>query len=200
MVKNIIFDFGDVFINLDKGIISRELAQLQDPLLPYRLKLLNDSFEIGSIGADAFLDGLQEALPGRKRHALLALWNSMLLDFPPQRLEFLERLASSGSYRLFLLSNTNELHIPHVMEKLGKDAYARFRGCFEGFYLSHEIRLRKPEKEVFEFVLQQHRLLAGETLFVDDTLENVEAAAGIGLQTWHLQVGQEDITQLKSRI
>lgn len=200
MVKNIIFDFGDVFINLDKGILGRELAQLQDPLLPYRLKLLNDSFEIGRIGADDFLAGLQEALPGRERHALQALWNSMLLDFPPQRLEFLEKLAKTGSYRLFLLSNTNELHIPHVMEKLGEDAYSRFRDCFEGFYLSHEIRLRKPEKEVFQFVLQRHGLMPGETLFVDDTLENIEAAAGIGLQTWHLQVGLEDITQLKSRI
>ncbi len=200
MVKNIIFDFGDVFLNLDKGIISRELNQMTDPLIPYRLKILNDSFETGKIGAGDFLDGLQEALPGRQRHALLELWNSMLLDFPSQRLEFLENLANSGNYRLFLLSNTNELHITDVKDKLGENTYTRFMDCFEGFYLSHEIRLRKPAKEVFEFVLQQHLLIAGETLFVDDTLENINTAAELGLQTWHLQVGQEDITQLNSRL
>lgn len=200
MVKNIIFDFGDVFINLDKEIISRELTQMTDPLLPYRLKILNDSFETGRIEAGDFLDGLQEALPGRQRHTLLRLWNSMLLDFPTQRLEFLEHLADSGNYRLFLLSNTNELHITHVKEKMGESMYSRFRDCFEGFYLSHEIRLKKPDKEVFGFVLEQHQLEAGETLFVDDTLENIKAAAELGMQTWHLQVGQEDITQLKCRL
>ena len=200
MVKNIIFDFGDVFINLDKEILSRELTELPSPLLLTRLKLLNDDFEIGHIGAEGFLEGLQQAFPGRGRKTLLTLWNSMLLDFPVRRLEFLEKLAQTRKYRLFLLSNTNELHIPHVAQKLGDSDYNRFRSSFEGFYLSHEIGLRKPDKEIFEFVLQKHLLYPQETLFIDDTLENIEAAAGIGLQTWHLQVGQEDITQLKSRL
>jgi putative hydrolase of the HAD superfamily len=200
MIKNIIFDFGDVFINLDKEIFNRELPQLPSPLLLTRLKLLNGDFETGRIGADEFLEGLQQAFPGRGTKTLLTLWNSMLLDFPVQRLEFLEKLARTREYRLFLLSNTNELHIPHVARKLGESDYNRFRSSFEGFYLSHEIGLRKPNKEIFEFVLQKHLLYPQETLFIDDTLENIEAAAGIGLQTWHLQVGQEDITQLKSRL
>jgi putative hydrolase of the HAD superfamily len=139
-------------------------------------------------------------LPGRKRASLITLWNSMLLDFPESRLAFLESLSKTGLYRLFLLSNTNEIHIAHVMEKMGEVDYSRFRESFEGFYLSHELQLRKPEKAVFEFVLGKHGLRTGETLFIDDTRENIEAARALGLQTWHLQVGIEDISQLKTRL
>ncbi len=200
MIRNIIFDFGDVFINLDKPVVTRELSALEDMALVGRLKALNDAFEIGSVAARDFLTGLQEAFPGRSQESLKALWNAMLLDFPEHRLHFLEMLAGSSDYRLFLLSNTNELHISHVMKLMGESRYLRFRNSFEGFYLSHEIGLRKPGAAVFEFVLQQHRLKAPETLFIDDTYENIVSARGLGMQAWHLQVGKEDITDLKGKL
>ncbi len=200
MIKNIIFDFGDVFINLDKAVVSRELVALEDPGLLMKLKSLNDDFEVGAIRAQEFLNGLKEVFPTRSRTELKNLWNAMLLDFPLHRLTFLEDLAAAGEQRLFLLSNTNELHIPHVRTVMGEKNYQRFRGSFEGFYLSHEIQMRKPNPEIFEFVLGENLLKAGETLFVDDSLENIEAARKMGIKTWHLQVGQEEITALKSRM
>jgi putative hydrolase of the HAD superfamily len=200
MIRNIIFDFGDVFINLDKTVVNRQLMQVCDPRSLADLIDLNLRLEIGAIGAETFLLGLQDILPGRSKDSLLALWNSMLLDFPEKRLAFLESLAKTGQYQLFLLSNTNEIHIAHVMEKMGAEDYKRFRHSFNGFYLSHEIRLRKPEKSVFEFLLERHRLKVGETLFIDDTLENIETATGLGLHTWHLQGGSDDISEFKSRL
>lgn len=200
MVKNIIFDFGDVFINLDKSVVVRELMHLGDPELLEQLKVLNDAYEIGAISTKSFLDGLQRAFPSRDRETLSNLWNAMLLDFPEYRLKYLQELANNGSYRLFLLSNTNELHIRHVKEKMGPERFALFKNSFEGFHLSHEIQMRKPDKAIFEFVLENHGLHPGETFFVDDTQENIRTALEIGIKSWHLQVGKEDITSLLSKI
>ena len=60
---------------------------------------------------------------------------------------------------------------------MGKDVFDRFRGCFEAFYLSHEIGMRKPDPEIFSFVLENNGLKPGETLFIDDTEEHIESAA-----------------------
>ena len=124
----------------------------------------------------------------------------MLLDLPDYRLNFIENLSREGDYRLFLLSNTNAMHIPHFIEKVGLEKYNRFRNCFEQFYLSHEIKLRKPTPEIFNFVLDQNGLVATETFFIDDSKENTDAAEALGIHTWNLLVGQEDVTNLKSKL
>lgn len=200
MINTIIFDFGDVFINLDKSVVARELFKLGDPGKIEALKGLNDAYEIGNLATEDFLQGLQDAIPGRSREALKTLWNAMLLDFPVMRLNFLENLAARREFRLFLLSNTNELHITCVQKIMGTPDYKRFLGCFEQYYFSHELHLRKPDTEIFQFVLEQNKLEPSSTLFVDDTLENIEAAGRLGISTWHLQVGKEDVTELKSKL
>lgn len=200
MIKNIIFDFGDIFINLDKQILLRELKQVSSSgHLPF-LTTLNEDFETGRIAEDEFLTGLRQVFPQRSTAELSTLWNGMLLDFPESRLDFLAGLAELGSHRLFLLSNTNESHIREVSRVMGEKRYQRFKACFEGFHLSHEMGMRKPQPAIFLHLIDTHGLRTEETLFVDDTLENIEAAQQLGIQTWHLQVGMEDITQLKSRL
>ncbi|NNF18871.1 MAG: HAD family phosphatase [Flavobacteriaceae bacterium] len=200
MINNIIFDFGDVFLNLDKSAPYRSLSEQELFEAGPELYAINSAYETGSLDSPTFIKRMGQLFKGRSSHELELLWNSMLLDLPEERLKFAEELSNSASYRLFLLSNTNELHISHVMASIGRDRYNRFRNCFEQFYLSHEIGLRKPEEAVFRFVLEENGLIAEETLFVDDTLEHVEAARRVGIQGWHLQVGKEDITELKSRL
>ena len=107
---------------------------------------------------------------------LVFAWNAILLDFPQKRLDFLKELSASKKYRLFLLSNTNDLHIKSVQNSLGDEFYNEFKNCFEQFYLSHEINFRKPDAEIYEFVLNENNLIADETLFVDDLKENTDAA------------------------
>ena len=124
----------------------------------------------------------------------------MLLDFPEYRLQFLKSLAAENNYRLFLLSNTNALHIKHVEQKMGAKKYNQFKNYFEAFYLSHEIKLRKPNSEIFKFVLNTNNLIAEQTLFIDDTKENTNAAKKLGINCWHLNVGEEDIIQLKNKL
>jgi len=201
MIKNIIFDFGDVFINLDKEVIFREIQKFGgSQALSPTLIALNESYEVGEISSDYFIEQLVEVYPNAHSKEIEQIWNSMLLDLPDYRLEFLENFASENNYRLFLLSNTNALHIPHCEQKIGAEKFKRFKNSFEKFYLSHEIKLRKPNKEIYEFVLNENALKAEETFFVDDTKENTDAAEKIGITCWNLQVGIDDIVHLKDKL
>ncbi len=201
MIKNIIFDFGDVFINLDKEVIFREIEKFGGQTkLTSEILLVNKRYEIGEISSKEFIAALASVYPKANAADITNIWNAMILDFPEHRLDFLENLAKKETYRLFLLSNTNALHIEKVIENMGKEMYDRFKRCFEQFYLSHEIHLRKPDANIFEFVLSQNGLNASETLFIDDTKENTDSAKQLGMHVWNLVVGTEDVVQLHSRL
>lgn len=201
MIKNIIFDFGDIFVNLDKQVIFREIEKFGGQTdLGYDLNKLNNIYEVGAISSEEFIAGIGKMYPKANNHQIIQIWNSMILDLPDYRLEFIEQLASERQYRLFLLSNTNDLHIPYFEEKIGSNKFQRFKNSFEKFYLSHEIQLRKPNLEIFQFVLGQNGLRANETFFIDDTKENTEAAESLGIRSWNLLVGKEDIINLKTKL
>ena len=99
----------------------------------------------------------------------ISLWNSLILNFPLHRLDFIKALAEQKKYKLILLSNTNELHIKHIKEHVS--FYNEFKACFDAFYLSHEIGLRKPNANVYEFVLAQNNSNPDDCFFIDDTIE-----------------------------
>ncbi|MFD0797696.1 HAD family hydrolase [Maribacter chungangensis] len=200
MIKNIVFDFGDIFLNLDKPAVYRHLEVFGHPELSPEMDTLAKTYEVGKLSSSDFLGKLQHHIPNASISELTVAWNSILLDFPESRLTFLEQLKAEGTYRLFLLSNTNELHIQHVKKTMGTKRWNRFEACFEQFYLSHEIQMRKPNTEIFEFVLNENGLVADKTLFIDDTQENTDAAASIGIRTWHLIVGSEDVTDVKTKL
>lgn len=200
MIKNLILDFGDVLINLDKEAVPRELAKMGFSHIDPELEHLARTYEKGLLSTDQFLEQVAEYLEISDTSELISIWNRTILDFPLPRLSFLEGLRSDGRFRLFLLSNTNELHMKYVRQTMGEIPFARFKGCFEGFYLSHQIQLRKPEPEIFNYVMELNGLEPAETLFVDDTQEHIVSAASLGIQTWNLQPGHEDIRQLLERI
>ncbi|MFK8058900.1 MAG: HAD family hydrolase [Polaribacter sp.] len=195
MIKNIIFDFGDIFINLDKIKFAKELNKLGILEDNEEMKPVLNKYEMGLISTEEFLQFFHNLLKIPKEDLVLA-WNSILLDFPKKRLKFIQELAKSKKYRLFLLSNTNDLHISWIQENWGMKLYSEFKKCFEQFYLTHEINFRKPNTDIFEFVLNSNNLIANETFFVDDTKENTEAAKSLEIHTWHLIPGKEDITEL----
>ena len=195
MIKNIIFDFGDVFINLDKKLFAEELQKIYISQKPEEMLPILQQYEMGLVSTDKFLTFFEERL-SVSQDKLKRAWNSILLDFPKERLRFIQNLSESKKYRLFLLSNTNDLHISWIQKNWGMEQYNAFKICFEQFYLSHEINLRKPNNNIYEFVLTTNKLAAKETLFIDDTKENTDAAKKTGLSVWNLQVGKEDVTNL----
>lgn len=194
MINAIIFDFGDIFINLDKQATIDGLQKLGLSKWNADLDQLNQQFEMGLISQEEFLLGFQKEIPNASIEEILTAWNAILLDFPLYRLEFLQML--SKKYRLFLLSNTDSIHIETFEQRTGASFYSDFYQCFEKVYFSFEIGMRKPNPEIYNYVLNKHDLSAKRTLFIDDKKENTDAAQSIGLQVWNLQVGQEDVVHL----
>ena len=194
MIDTIIFDFGDIFINLDKEATPLALKKLGLKEWNRNLDALNLDFEKGKISEMEFIIGLQNYIPNASIHQIREAWNAILLDFPLYRLEFLQML--SQKYRLFLLSNTDSIHIERFQHKAGISFYRDFYQCFEKVYFSYELGMRKPEPEIFEFIIKEHNLLPKNTLFVDDNLQNVESAEKLGIQVWHLQKGEEDVIDI----
>ena len=197
MINTIIFDFGDVFINLDKQATINSLKKLGLSQWDEDLDQLNLQFEKGQISQENFLLGIQKHVPNASIDEILNAWNSILLDFPLCRLEFLQKL--SKKYRLFLLSNTDAIHIETFERENGVSFYSDFYQCFEKIYFSYEMGMRKPDAEIFNYVLKKHDLSAKRTLFVDDKKENTDAALSLGFQVWNLQVGKEDVVELFSK-
>ena len=199
MIKNIIFDFGDVFINLDKEATARMMIKHGFAGITPDLMELFKAYETGLISTDLFLSKAKNWVPSASRNQLIEAWNAIILDFPEYRLEFIESLARENNYRLFLLSNTNALHIERVIDNMGQNNFDRFIRCFEVSYLSHEVNLRKPDQEIFQLILERNSLVPSETLFIDDTKEHTLGAQKLGIVTWHLSVGNEDVVELKTR-
>jgi len=195
MIKNIIFDFGDIFINLDKEATAKALAQLGITELSEETLMICQQYEMGLLSTTSFIDffEMKFQVPSEK---LITAWNAILLDFPAHRLKFIQELAKNANYNLFLLSNTNELHISWIQENWGMHLYNTFKNCFGYFYLSHEMKMRKPNAIIFEYILKEHSLVPLETLFIDDTKENTDSAKLLGIQTWNLIPGQDDIIHL----
>ena len=194
MINAIIFDFGDVFINLRKeqSLVEFQKLGLNGPnedLLAH-----NDLFEKGKINELEFINCFSKYIPNASLEEITKAWNSVIGDFPLYRLEFLQMLA--GKYRLFLLTNTDSIHIERFEHKVGMSFYSDFYRCFEKVYYSYEMGMRKPDPEIFNTILRKHDLSPRRTLFVDDKKENTDVAASLGLYVWNLQVGQEDVVDL----
>ena len=194
MIKAIIFDFGDVFINLDKDATSRKLKEMDIENLPESIIAKNKDYEQGFVTSDEISDFYRAQFPQLQTEDFLVSWNSMLLEFPEYRFRFIKELSKKDELELILLSNTNDNHIEHIKNNVY--FFEDFKDCFDAFYLSHEIGLRKPEPEIFEFVLENHDLKPEECLFIDDTAENTETAARLGFHTWNLEPTREDIIDL----
>jgi len=195
MIKTIIFDFGDVFINLDKeGAIQHALTLFKVDSFSDEMIANNNLYEKGLITTTDFIKFYKKAFPNISEEKIIEVWNSILLDFPINRLKFLKTLSKEKKYKLILLSNTNELHINWVKKHI--PIYAEFKNSFEKFYLSHEIHLRKPTIDIFQFVLSKNNLLAKECLFIDDTKEHTITASQLGINTWNINPTTEDIIDL----
>lgn len=194
MVNAIIFDFGDIFINKDKEARDRALASLGLTEWTMAHEELERSMETGKIDAEGFLKTLQNDIPNATLKEIKAAWNEGIKDFPLYRLEFLQNLAEG--YRLFLLSNTDPIHIEKFERDVEASFYSDFYQCFEKVYFSHEIGVRKPDAEAFNYVINKHDIQPKRTLVVDDKKFNTDAAAELGFQVWNLKVGEEDVVDL----
>lgn len=194
MINTIIFDLGDVFINLEKEKTKFAFRELGLFHFDDHFEKLNQDFEIGKISENAFLCGIQQQIPKANVAQIKAAWNTIIGEFPIYRLDFLKKIAQT--HKLFLLSNTDAIHIEYFEKKAGAKFVTDFYNCFEKVYFSFEMQHRKPDIAAFEFVINENNLDINGTLFVDDNEQNIAAAAKIGLKTWRLIVGNQDVIAL----
>lgn len=194
MINTIIFDFGDVFINLNKDAVASEFQTLGLMAPNPELEQLNFDYEIGKISEIEFLAGFQKYIPNASAIEIRKAWNAVIGEFPLHRLEFLQML--SQRYRLFLLTNTDATHIDRFEHMVGMTFSRDFYQCFEKVYYSYELGMRKPDPRVFEYIIRKHDLSPKRTLFVDDKKENTDAAESLGIQVWNLNPEKEDVVDL----
>lgn len=191
-IRNIIYDFGGVVLDIDPELTLKELekqgykntAVFNSP--EFQQGVL-DKFERGILTPEGFRQKVREALQANiSNQQIDDAWNALLLDIPKERIAVIE--AARKNYRTFLLSNSNEIHYDvYVRDLQLRFGYREFDLLFDKAYFSFDLHLSKPNPEIFEFVLNQHRLVPEETLFIDDTFMHIEAARKIGLKTYHLQ-------------
>ncbi len=197
-VKAIIFDLGAVILNINYQNTIDEFKKLgvKNPNSFYSKKTqthLFNQIETGKISQKEFLLQLQKETSDASIQQVKNAWNAMLLDLPEERIKLLKSL--NQNYAIFLLSNTNALHICEFKKKLGKKEYTEFYNLFDKVYYSHKIGFRKPQAEAFTIILNQNKLVAHEVLFIDDSPQHIEEAKKLGIQADHLQ-DNEDLTNL----
>ena len=200
MLKNVIFDMGNVLFSIDYKKTQDAFEALgynnfSEMYSQFSADALFEKLETGLVTNADFYEKMISYHPNTVTEAQIDnAWNSMLLHWRIESLNFLETL--SKRYKIFLLSNTNEIHLQAVI-KLLKEQTGRenIDSLFSIAYYSHKINYRKPNADIFEFVLKDAEIQAAETLFIDDLKNNIETAALLGFKT-HLLLPEETIEEL----
>ncbi len=198
-IKNIIFDLGGVILNIDYNKTANAFRQIglknfDDIYSQAKQNQVFDKLETGEFTSNEFRKYIKGIVPSLQYSDIDKAWNAMLLDLPVERIVLLKKLKKK--YRLFLLSNTNEIHIK-AFRKIIQSSYDEniFDAIFEHQYYSSEMGMRKPNADCFQCVLEKNKLDPCETLFIDDSIQHVEGARKLQIQAYHLIPG-EDITEL----
>lgn len=190
--KNLIFDLGGVILNLSLQQTFNAFASLtnissESVSETYQQHPEFIAFERGELTATEFRAALRELFSTTATDSELDdCWNAMLVDIPIERIQLLEKLRNR--YQLFLLSNTNSIHEQHFNRMVNSNTrHSSLEPLFHKAYYSHAIKMRKPDREIYEYVLSESNIIAQETLFLDDSLMNLEGAEQLGIKTYHVQ-------------
>lgn len=189
-IQNIIFDLGGVILNLDMALTLSAFEKLANKTININLihgTPLFEAYESGLITSQEFLNGIREFVGQHATNAeIIDAWNAMLLDLPQERINLLREIAKEK--RIFLLSNTNEIHLEAFQEIVKKQTDLQILDeVFEKAYYSYQMFDRKPKASIFQTVLNNHQLLPSETLFIDDTEIHIKAAQTCQINTFHLK-------------
>lgn len=187
-IKNIIFDLGGIFIKInyqktEDAFVQLGIKNFNEFYKQDFVSSLFENIEVGAITPQQFYDGIRDiAKINLTNEQIESAWNAMLGDFWVDRLHWLNTI--KNQYNIFLFSNTNEIHYKCFMKMYdGLQLPNTFSSYFIKDYYSHTLGLRKPTTESYNTILQEQNLVASETLFIDDTLKNIEGAKSVGLQT-----------------
>ena len=191
-IKNIIFDLGGVILDIDENVVYKELEKMgiNTTELAHSKEFIEimSKFDTGIYTAPTFRKKMKSLLGLEKMtdQKFDSLWNAMLLDIPRERIEAIEKVKKH--YKIFLMSNTNEIHYDlYVRDLQLRFGYNEFDELFNKSYFSFAEHLEKPDPRFFELILDHEGLLPEETLFIDDTEKNIKVAKSLGINTYHIR-------------
>lgn len=193
--EQIIFDLGGVLIEIDYQATEQAFVKLGLKDFGEKYSQLNqndlfDQFEKGEISTQHFINKILPLCPkGTSPNKVVAAWNAMLGEFPKEKIELVHRVKSR--LPIYMLSNTNEIHIPKVYEAWEKVSDVPMNALFDEIYLSFEIGKRKPDVSTFMWVCETLNINPSSTLFIDDSPQHIEGAKNAGLQTFYYESKEE---------
>jgi glucose-1-phosphatase len=190
---NLIFDLGNVLIDVDFVQTEKAFMALGlDKFDGANSVVTNDTFfhdfEVGKISPPDFVKGIQQKLPNATDAQVIDAWNALLGNWRMNSLQKLKAL--QNDYTLYLFSNTNAIHKIEFMQRYEQLPMDQpFESFFKKAYFSQELGRRKPDVTAFQFIMDEQKMDASRTLFIDDAIQNIEGAQAAGLQTLWLQAG-----------
>jgi putative hydrolase of the HAD superfamily len=190
-IKNLIFDLGGVLLDLSVDSTLQSFAEVSG-IEPTRIKQLFvnsagfDAYEKGEFTDSEFRDFVRKLYSiDASDEVLDTCWNAMLVNIPLEKLQLLETLKKT--HNVFLLSNTSNIHVNYINDILIKRVTQNsLDDFFHHSFYSYRMKMRKPDAEIFQQVLDEAKLIPNETLFLDDNQANVEGASKLGINTVHV--------------
>jgi putative hydrolase of the HAD superfamily len=191
MIKQIWFDFGNIFIPVHPQLTREALEKCGVQMSEESFEALAQEFEKGEISSKAFFQALTMSCKFLQSSRCVKMgWDALLGELQDQTL-FLKKLAQE--YSICLVSNTNEAHIQTIKEQSGPFLWNTFTEKFDALFLSYEMGCRKPDPEYYDRVLEAMGALPEEVLFIDDTQANLDTAAEMGMHTWLFNIQEGDL-------
>jgi len=187
-ITTLIFDFGGVLIDLDinQCILNFNRLGLEN-VEQYLNNFAQSGFfmqlEKGQISAVEFRNEIRKLTPNKLTDTQIdEAWCSFLLEIPEEKLEMLIELRKK--FRVVLLSNTNIIHFPNSEKLLFTNKGRQLSEYFDRCYLSYEMKMAKPDLQIFKNILASENVQPNECLFLDDGLKNTLQAQKLGIQTY----------------
>lgn len=189
--KNILLDLGGVLIDLNREALENAFEKLWVKKAPSASKL--EKWELGKLPESEFYS-MWNAAKWVMKSDIDAAWNSLLGELPQERIALLKKWKKK--HNLYLVSNTNSIHMKEIQARLGIFGWKQFTELFEEIYLSHEMGKRKPNADFFKHVLKDADIKAEDCSYIDDTEEHTQAAAKLGIDSYWLDLEKESILDL----
>lgn len=195
-LRNLVFDFGCVIVDLDRQrcidslqrIGAGEIAHYVDECKQIDMFL---DLELGKISTQEFCDEIRRQAPACNASdaEIARAWGDLLTGIPVERLRRIERL--HGKYNVYLLSNSNPVHWGKAEDEFFPKAGHAPEHYFDKMFISYRMGMVKPDPRIFSALIEQTGMVPAETLFIDDSAANCAAARAQGIKALHVTHGDE---------
>lgn len=203
-IRNLIFDLGGVLYDLDvegclQAFEQAGLTEVRQLITGTNEAGIFQAYETGEISTPRFREEARKLIgnPQLTDEEIDRMWSRMLVYLPQEKLNLLSELGKQ--YNIYLLSNTNELHWEYVVQQAFTVRGYQVSDFFRQVFLSFRMKLAKPNPAIFLTALESAGLQAEETLFIDDSPVNCQAAESVGIQAIHYTPG-EDLRSLLTTV